>query len=280
VRVIQTEQTEHIVNEKRVMSVLDSPFCVKLYATYQTDDSVFFLQQCVLGGELFTILRANGKFEEATARFYAACVVLAFEHLHLKDIIYRDLKPENLLLDSNGYLIITDFGFAKKRNTTCTLCGTPAYLAPEVIHNWVQSFAVDWWSLGVLMYEMVEGHPPFEDDEHNKMYEKILVSRPAFTDSTSAELRDLIEKLLEKNAYLRIGSSIQGATQIRAHPFFKDLEWAKLQRKEIQAPYKPKLESNVDVSNFEDFNDEDDDDMEYPQMSNVDDEYLDWTKEF
>ena len=142
-KVVETGQEEHIINEKRVMAILDSEFCVRLFATYQTDNSLYFLTDVVLGGELFTVLRFNEKFDIESTRFYAACVILAFEHIHSKDIIYRDLKPENLLLDKLGYLKLTDFGFAKKRNISCTLCGTPQYLAPEVIHNWVQSFAID-----------------------------------------------------------------------------------------------------------------------------------------
>merc|ERR1712241_1140506 len=144
----------------------------------KTHLAIYFLTEVVLGGELFTVLRYNRKFDKHATRFYCACVVMALEHLHSMDIIYRDLKPENLLLNSRGYLQLTDFGFAKKRNTTCTLCGTPQYLAREVIHNWVQSFACDWWALGVLLYEMVVGHAPFEDDENTKMYEKILVYEP------------------------------------------------------------------------------------------------------
>merc|ERR1712048_176072 len=126
-------------NERAVMLSLHSPFIVKLFGTYQDLTKVYFLMEAVLGGELFTVLRYNRKFSERTSRFYAGCCVLAFEHMHSKNIIYRDLKPENLLLDEKGFIKITDFGFAKKRNNTCTLCGTPEYLAPEVIRNWTHA---------------------------------------------------------------------------------------------------------------------------------------------
>ena len=116
---------------------------------------------------------------------------------------------------------MTDFGFAKKRNTSCTLCGTPAYLAPELIHNWVQSFALDWWSLGILLYEMIEGHLPFEDDKHVKMFEKILAHEPEFSDHVPAKLRNVIGKLLDKNAYQRLGAGAGGAEDVKKHPFFK-----------------------------------------------------------
>lgn len=281
-RVIITGQEEHIINEKRVIAMLDSPFCIKLFATFQSKRSVFFLTELVLGGELFTVLRYNSKFDKNSTRFYAGCVILALEHLHSKNIIYRDLKPENLLLSQNGYLKLTDFGFAKKRNTSCTLCGTPQYLAPEVIHNWVQSFATDWWALGVLLYEMVVGNPPFEDDENMKMYEKILQSDADYPIEMNCILRHLIQKLLDKNAYLRLGSGIQGARDVKRHPFFvKKLDWEALLAQTLEPPYVPTVNSNVDSQNFDNFSDyetePDDEDEDFTQI----DEYaMDWANAF
>ncbi|ETO16162.1 cAMP-dependent protein kinase [Reticulomyxa filosa] len=151
--------------------------------------------------------------------------------------------------------MITDFGFAKKRNVyvhtlTTTLCGTPQYLAPELVHGWVQGFAVDWWTLGILLYEMVVGHPPFEDDEHVKMYQKIIGYNCTFPKNCSAEFRDIIEKLLEKNAYRRLGSA-QGANDIKRHSFFKGFDWQKMEKRELTAPYLPTITSETDLSNFE-----------------------------
>ncbi|ETO24152.1 hypothetical protein RFI_13007 [Reticulomyxa filosa] len=324
-------------------------FTFDRYGTYKNQTSVFFLQTMVLGGELYTVLRHNHSFDETNSKFYAACVVLAFEHIHSKDIIYRDLKPENLLIDANGYLMITDFGFAKKRNVyvltysyfffffffllsvcrvvllclslekkkkhlyqcspfvfTTTLCGTPQYLAPELVHGWVQGFAVDWWTLGILLYEMVVGNPPFEDDEHVKMYEKIIAHNPIFPKTCSAEFRDLIEKLLEKNGYRRLGAS-QGAHEIKKHSFFKVIshiicdiikhskflvffllfllrinicvskkyDWTKMEARSLHAPFIPTITSDTDLSNFEKVTPppEDDEPIDNPSL-------LDWADEF
>ena len=283
-RVVKTGQEEHIINEKRVLTMLDSPFCVKLYATFKTETTVYFLTEVVLGGELFTVLRYNVKFDHKATRFYAGCVIMALEHLHSMDIIYRDLKPENLLLNSKGYLQLTDFGFAKKRNTTCTLCGTPQYLAPEVIHNWVQSFATDWWALGVLLFEMVVGHAPFEDDENIKMYEKILVHEPEFPAEMkiNSKLRHLIQKLLEKNAYQRLGSGIGGSRQVKLHPFFKTkLDWDLLYDQKIDPPYIPNIDDNFDTSNFDHFSDyEESSDEEDLENIDLNSHHFQWANNF
>jgi len=250
-RVVETGQQEHMKNERAVMAILDSPFIVKLIATYKDRTRVYFLMEAVLGGELFTVLRYNRKFSERTSRFYAGCCVLAFEHMHQKNVIYRDLKPENLLLDERGFIKITDFGFAKKRNNTCTLCGTPEYLAPEVIRNWTQSFAVDWWGLGILIYEMVVSHPPFEDDEHMKMYEKILTAPVVYPRHVSRTCRDLVDSLLRKNSYQRLGAGLGGAAAVKRHPWFKGFDWDSLASRTLKSPYVPRIRDREDLSCFE-----------------------------
>jgi len=257
-KAINTGQTEHMKNERRVMFLLDSPFIVKLYATYKDETCVFFLLESVLGGELFSLLRKQLSFNEPVARFYLGCVVLAFEHMHDHNIIYRDLKPENLLIDKQGYVKLTDFGFAKKRNQTTSLCGTPDYLAPELIQGLVQNFGVDWWCLGVFLFEMLIGRVPFRDTEKMKMYEHILHSRPIIPNYVHIEGQDLIHKLLDKNAYRRLGSGPKGAKEVKAHPWFskvfKDMlgfTWPKLEGRTNQAPYVPELESDEDDRHFE-----------------------------
>merc|ERR1711972_1242575 len=162
-------------------TMLDNPFLVNLRATYKDEYRVYFLLEACLGGELFTILRKMRSFDEATARFYCVMLVEAFDYMHERDIIYRDLKPENLVLTRDGYLKVTDFGFAKVvPNKTFTLCGTPDYLAPEIVTGQGHGKGVDWWTLGILIYEMLASFPPFFDDEPMMTYRKIIQGKFEF----------------------------------------------------------------------------------------------------
>eukprot|EP01084_Bolivina_argentea_P213190 362160_1 len=160
------------------MMMLDSPFIVKLYQTYNSDKYLCFLLEIVLGGELFTILRARTVFDESTARFYVASIAMALDYMHSKAIVYRDLRPENILLDSKGYIKIIDFGFAKIiSDQTYTLCGVPDYLAPEIISGAGHGMAVDWWTMGILLFEMLASYPPFYHEDPMRTYAKILYGR-------------------------------------------------------------------------------------------------------
>jgi len=206
--IIKLKQIEHVKNEKSILESLDScPFIIKLYWTHHSDKFLFILLEYIPGGELFSLLRKRTKFETKTAVFYASEIVCALEYLHKKLIVYRDLKPENILLDSEGHLKLADFGFAKKVATkTYTLCGTPEYLAPEVILSRGHDMSCDWWTLGVLIYEFLSGCPPFYDENQYRVYEKILSAKiewPRYFDSTA---KDLIKKLLVTDPTKRLGS--------------------------------------------------------------------------
>jgi len=257
-RIVETSQQEHIINEKRIMSALDSPFCIRLYATFKDELNVYFLLEPVMGGELFSLLRHEKRLAQRTAIFYAANVVLAFEYLHSKlNVIYRDLKPENLLISNNGYCKLVDFGFAKKRNNTCTLCGTPQYLAPEVIQNLSHGFAVDWWAVGILIYEMMFGFPPFEGDKKLKMYEKILTAPVEFPEEPKIKdySRDIITSFLRKQAHKRLGAGAKGADLVKKHPFFKRIDWVKMYKQQERAPWCPRINGAHDLSAFDRFPD-------------------------
>ena len=214
--IIKLKQVEHAKNEKNILENLDShPFIIKLYWTHHSDKFLFILLEYIPGGELFSLLRRRSKFETKAAVFYASEIVCALEYLHKKCIVYRDLKPENILLDSEGHLKLVDFGFAKKVLTkTYTLCGTPEYLAPEVILSRGHDMCCDWWTLGVIIYEFLSGCPPFYDDNQYRVYEKILSAKiewPRYFDSTA---KDLIKKLLITDPTKRLGSGNCGIVPI------------------------------------------------------------------
>jgi len=230
---------------------MSNKFLVNLHCTYKDNFRVYFLLDACLGGELFTILRQKRYFDEQTAKFYIACIVEAFGYMHSKQIVYRDLKPENLVLDSEGYLKITDFGFAKEIvDKTFTLCGTPDYLAPEIVTGQGHGFAVDWWTLGILTYEMLASISPFFDDEPIEIYRKIIRGRVKFPTYFSYEAKDLIRGLLHAKPTKRLGISKGGSGNIRKHAWFYNFDWKKLRDGTMKAPIVNKVENNQDLSNF------------------------------
>ncbi|KAI9007146.1 kinase-like domain-containing protein [Gaertneriomyces semiglobifer] len=250
--IVKMKQVEHTVNEKNILEAIEFPFLVNLLGTFQDCANLYFVLEYVQGGELFSYLRRCGRFPNHVARFYAAEVVMAFEHLHQRDIIYRDLKPENLLIDAKGHIKITDFGFAKHvPDVTWTLCGTPDYLAPEIIQSRGYGRAVDWWALGILIYEMLAGHPPFYDEDHFKLYEKIIACKPKFPAHFDPAAKDLIKRLLSPDLTKRYGNLKGGVTDIKKHKWFTGVDWEKLKNLHVQAPYVPPLKGDGDTSNFD-----------------------------
>ncbi|KAI8639824.1 camp-dependent protein kinase 10 [Parasitella parasitica] len=255
--IVKLKQVEHINSERQVLSEINFPFIVQLYCTFQDYENLFMLQEYVIGGELFRHLRKSGRFPNDTARFYAAEIVLALEYLHSKDIIYRDLKPENILLDHRGYIKITDFGFAKKViDRTWTLCGTPEYLAPEIIQSKGHSKSVDWWSLGILIFEMMAGYPPFYDDNHFGIYEHILGGKVQYPSYFENSARDLLKKLLVIDRTKRLGNLKGGADDIKKHKWFRTTDWHGLLTKTVRAPLIPAHSNDYDTSNFDKYPDE------------------------
>jgi len=256
-QIVELGQQEHIMSEKNAMCRFNSNFLVKLFATFKDNDALYFLLEPCLGGELFTLLRSRTSFNEKTAKFYAGCVVLAFEYMHTSDTLYRDLKPENLLVDKDGYIKVTDFGFAKVvKDRTWTLCGTPDYLAPEVVSGQGHGKGVDWWTLGVLIYEMLASYPPFYDEDPMKTYAKIMHGAPAYPKHFSADAKDLIGKLLHPKPTKRLGAIKGGADLIKSHPWFADLDWKKLENRQLPAPIILNIKNAEDLSNFEDYSHE------------------------
>eukprot|EP00803_Ostreobium_quekettii_P004132 evm.model.scf_1618.4 EVM.evm.TU.scf_1618.4 scf_1618:25626-30433(+) len=247
-------QLQHLKEEKNILSNVDNAFLIRLLGSFQDKDCVYLVMEFVPGGEFFTHLRIAGRFSESTTKFYAAQVCASFEYLHSMSIVYRDLKPENMLLDKKGDLKITDFGFAKViKRRTFTLCGTPDYLAPEIILNRGHALAVDWWAFGVLIYEMLAGYPPFYDDDPMKTYKKILAGKLEFPSHLSAVAKDLIKKLLQGDLTRRLGNLAGGVSDIKNHAFFKDIDWPRICSKQLRAPIVPLVTSQDDTSNFDDY---------------------------
>ena len=260
--IIEYDQVESTRLEKDILLQADHPFLVGMSYVFQTDQKIFFVMRFVRGGELFMHLRQVTRFPEDRARFYAIQVAMALGHLHTKNIIYRDLKPENILMDEDGYVCLTDFGLAKVLEGNAqafSFCGTPDYLAPEILVERGHSFPVDWWALGILTYEMIVGFPPFYTGTQNnsKMYELIKKKAVYFPDpqrhniQMSDNCKDFITKLLEKTPSNRLGTQ-GGLQEVLAHPWFAELDHEQILDRRIEAPMRPTLSQNVmDVSNFD-----------------------------
>jgi len=249
--IVRLRQVEHVNAERYILTRVRHPFIVDLYATFQDNLNVYMLLSYVPGGELFTHLRRARRFTPDVTRFYLATIILALKYLHSFNIIYRDLKPENLLLDSRGYLRLTDFGFAKiVEDRTWTLCGTPEYLAPEIIQSDGHGKAADWWACGILCYEMLVGYPPFFDESPYGIYEKILKGKIYWPREMDPLSRELIRAFLHPDRTKRLGNMIGGPQDVLDHPWFRGVDWDSVERKEIRAPIIPHVLSPDDTRHF------------------------------
>jgi len=256
-QIVATRQQEHIKSEKEIMMESNTDFICRLYKTFRDDKYLYMLMECCLGGELWTILRDKGNFDDHTTRFYTACVLEAFHYLHSRNIIYRDLKPENLLLDNSGYVKLVDFGFAKKLQgrKTWTFCGTPEYVAPEVILNKGHDIAADYWSLGVLMFELLTGTPPFTGGDPMKTYNIILkgIEAVEFPRTISRNAATLIKKLCRDNPAERLGYQRGGIPDIQKHKWFDGFNWDGLRTKTLTPPILPEIRGPTDFGNFDEY---------------------------
>ncbi|ORY73875.1 kinase-like domain-containing protein [Leucosporidium creatinivorum] len=252
--IVSRSEVTHTLAERTVLARVNNPFIVPLKFSFQNAEKLYFVLAYVNGGELFHHLQREGRFNEERSRFYAAELLCALEHLHQFNVIYRDLKPENILIDYVGHISLCDFGLCKlnmtESETTNTFCGTPEYLAPELLLGHGYQKTVDWWTLGVLLYEMLSGLPPFYSENTNEMYQKILTDPLKFGDEIAPDARSLLTGLLTRDPALRLG--VNGAEEIKRHPFFaKHIDFKKLMAKAIKPPFKPSVESAADTSNFD-----------------------------
>ncbi|AQZ17749.1 YPK1 (YKL126W) and YPK2 (YMR104C) [Zygosaccharomyces parabailii] len=268
--IVSKSEVTHTLAERTVLARVECPFIVPLKFSFQSQEKLYLVLAFINGGELFYHLQKEGRFDLSRARFYTAELLCALETLHSLDVIYRDLKPENILLDYQGHIALCDFGLCKlnmkDKDKTDTFCGTPEYLAPELLLGQGYSKVVDWWTLGVLLYEMLTGLPPYYDEDVPKMYKKILQEPLRFPDGFDRDAKDLLIGLLSRDPKRRLG--YHGSEEIKTHPFFSQLSWKRLLMKGYIPPYKPPVSSAMDTSNF---------DQEFTREKPIDsvvDEYL------
>ncbi|CAN9500130.1 unnamed protein product [Ophioblennius macclurei] len=274
--VVDTRQQEHIYSEKHILQQTNCTFIIRLFRTFRDDKFVYMLLEACLGGELWTVLRDMSFFDEPSARFCTGCVLEAFDYLHTMGIIYRDLKPENLLLDADGYVKMADFGFAKKiglGKKTWTFCGTPEYVAPEVIMNKGHDFGADCWSLGILMYELLTGNPPFAGADPIKIYTMVLhgIEKVDFPKEIGKRPEDLIRRLCRLNPVERLGNKKNGIIDIKKHKWFQGFNWEGLRCCKLQSPLMRQVKGVMDHSHFDIFP---------PDTEEPPDEFSGWDKDF
>eukprot|EP00163_Fabomonas_tropica_P012822 TRINITY_DN24183_c0_g1_i1.p1 TRINITY_DN24183_c0_g1~~TRINITY_DN24183_c0_g1_i1.p1 ORF type:complete len:496 (-),score=135.11 TRINITY_DN24183_c0_g1_i1:351-1838(-) len=258
---VKRNQVEHTRAEREILGTLRHPFMVRLYYSFQTDQKLYMVLDYVNGGELYYHLQRAHKFPENQARFYAAEVILVLSYLHSRNVVYRDLKPENILIDQEGHIVMTDFGLSKLGITsvggtgagqaTATFCGTPEYLAPEILTGTAHGFAVDWWSVGIMIYEMLVGTSPFYSDNRKELYDNTLKGRLSFPADMDAVPVSLLKGLLTPDPTKRLGSGPTGVEEIKSHPFFASIDWKLLYEKKLTPPFVPRTKGGEsDTSNI------------------------------
>lgn len=256
--VLAKDEVEHTLTENRVLKTAKHPFLTELIYSFQTTDRLIFVMEYVNGGELFFHLSRDRVFSEQRSRFYGSEITLALKYLHENKIVYRDLKLENLLIDSDGHIKVTDFGLCKQEisfnDTTKTFCGTPEYLAPEVLEDNDYGHAVDWWGFGVVLYEMLCGRLPFYNRDHEVLFDLILTEQVRFPPKLSDVSKAILNGLLEKKPTSRLGGGSGDAADVMQHKFFESVNWDDALNKKVPPPFVPAIENKEDVRYFdEDF---------------------------
>ncbi|KAM4576051.1 serine/threonine-protein kinase N2-like isoform 2-T4 [Odontesthes bonariensis] len=255
--IVTRDEVDSLMSEKRIFEMINAsrhPFLVNLHGCFQTCDHVCFVMEYLPGGDLMIHIH-NDVFSEAQTRFYSACVLLGLEFLHLNKIIYRDLKLDNLLMDADGYVKITDFGLCKEGmghgDRTSTFCGTPEFLAPEVLTDDNYTPAVDWWGMGVLIYEMLVGESPFPGEDEEEVFDSIVNDDVQYPTSLPADAVSIMQKLLKRNPVKRLGAGERDANELKGEKFYETIDWEALLAKKVKPPFLPSIKASTDVSNFD-----------------------------
>jgi len=253
--VVKRNQVEHTKTERSVLEAVSHPFIVNLHYAFQTPKKLYIVLEYCAGGELFFHLSRAGRFSEGRCKFYAAEILLALEYLHSLSIIYRDLKPENLLLDCDGHAKVTDFGLSKEgiqdNVSARTMCGTPEYLAPEILDKRGHGKAVDWYSLGALIYEMLTGLPPYYTRDREKLFERIRRGDLSYPSYVTAVAKSLLQSLLYSDPNRRLGGGPGDGEEVKAHAFWAGMDWAAVLQKRNPPPFKPNVTMDGDVKYFD-----------------------------
>ncbi|CCI46000.1 unnamed protein product [Albugo candida] len=257
--IMQKNQAQYIYTEKKALQACsDHPYIVSLYYAFQSRDRLFLVMEYCGGGDLLSVLTRRRVFSEPEAAFYIGEIALALTHLHSKNIVFRDLKPENVVMDLDGHCLLTDFGISKNgikdQTSANTFCGSPMYLAPEMLLRSGHGFALDWYSVGALLFELLTGLPPFYANNKKQLFQNILRGNLVLPDYLSDNARNLIQRLLHRDPNKRLGSGPSGDQEIFNHPFFDGLDWKLLRKRKLQPPFRPVVDKNMvsvpDTSNF------------------------------
>ncbi|XP_063621119.1 putative protein kinase C delta type homolog isoform X4 [Cydia splendana] len=254
--VLEDDDVECTLIERRVLALgTNHPYLCHLFATFQTDSHLFFVMEYLNGGDLMFHIQQSGRFPESRARFYAAEIVSGLKFLHKRGIVYRDLKLDNILLDFDGHVRIADFGMCKLQiyleKTADTFCGTPDYMAPEIIKGLKYNQTVDWWSFGVLLYEMLIGQSPFSGCDEDELFWSICNEMPSYPRFLSTDSLNILTRLLDKDARTRLGGIECMHGDVRDQDFFRQIPWDRLERRELEAPFKPKVRHPLDTQYFD-----------------------------
>ncbi|CAM5999966.1 unnamed protein product, partial [Sphagnum balticum] len=252
-KLVRGNQVNHTINERNILYACDHPNIIRFFGSFKDSSYVYFVMKLYCNGDLYSLMKSKKSFDESQARFYAANVFLALEYLHINNVLYRDLKPENVLLSANGYLKLTDFGFAKRvksNQLTKTMCGTPDYLSPEVLSEIPYSKSVDWWSFGVFVYELNTGKPPFSGSNQKELYAAILRGEFLIPKTFSSNLTNMCKRLIEKKVSKRLGCSTRRQSdEVRDHKWFlNQVDWAALSTQQVVAPFVPKTVDPLDIA--------------------------------